>query len=168
MFLFGPIGGLAADRLDKRRVLYVTQTLSGLLAGVFAVLIATGTIEMWMVYLLALALGGVTVFDNPARQSFIPEMVHAEKLSNAVSLNSVSMSMARVFGAALGGVFVAVLGLAACFALNGVSFEMCIRDSGEFHAAAEAALDDGEVARREVPVELVDVGVDVDAGRGRQ
>jgi MFS family permease len=122
MFLFGPIGGLAADRLDKRRVLYVTQTLSGLLAGVFAVLIATGTIEMWMVYLLALALGGVTVFDNPARQSFIPEMVHAEKLSNAVSLNSVSMSMARVFGAALGGVFVAVLGLAACFALNGVSF----------------------------------------------
>jgi hypothetical protein len=71
MFLFGPIGGLAAGRLDKRRVLY-TQTLSGLLAGVFAVLIATGTIEMWMVFLLALALGGVNVFDNPARQAFIP------------------------------------------------------------------------------------------------
>jgi cytidylate kinase len=61
MFLFGPVGGLAADRMDKRRVLYVTQTLSGLLAGVFAVLIATGTIRMWMVYVLALALGGVNV-----------------------------------------------------------------------------------------------------------
>jgi MFS family permease len=122
MFLFGPIGGLAADRMDKRRVLYVTQTLSGLLAGVFAVLVATGTIRMWMVYVLALALGGVNVFDNPARQSFIPEMVQPEELSNAVALNSVSMNMARVFGAALGGVFVALLGLAACFALNGVSF----------------------------------------------
>ena len=72
---FGPIGGLAADRLDKRRILYVTQTLSGALAGVFAILIATGSIEMWMVYLLALALGCVNVFDNPARQSFIAELV---------------------------------------------------------------------------------------------
>ena len=61
--------------MNKRRVLYVTQTLSGLLAGVFAVLIATGVIEMWMVYLLALALGAVNVFDNPARQSFIAELV---------------------------------------------------------------------------------------------
>jgi MFS family permease len=122
MFLFGPLGGLAADRLDKRRVLYVTQTLSGLLAGVFAVLVATGSIRMWMVYLLALALGGVNVFDNPARQSFISEMVRPEELSNAVTLNSVSMNMARVFGAALGGVFVATLGLATCFALNAVSF----------------------------------------------
>ena len=72
------------------------MTLSGLLAGVFlAVLIATGTIEMWMVYLLALALGGVNVLDNPARQSFIAEMVRPEQLSNAVTLNSVSLNMAR-------------------------------------------------------------------------
>jgi MFS family permease len=122
MFLFGPLGGLVADRVDKRRVLYLTQTLSGLLAGVFAVLIATGTIEMWMVYLLALSLGCVNVFDNPARQSFIAEMVPPAQLSNAVTLNSVSLNMARVFGAAAGGVLVAGLGLATCFALNGVSF----------------------------------------------
>jgi len=150
MFLFGPIGGLAADRLDKRRVLYVTQTLSGLLAGVFVVLIGTGTIEMWMVYLLALALGGVTVFDNPARQSFIPEMVHPEKLSNAVTLNSVSMNMARVFGAALGGVFVAVLGLAACFALNGVSFvavliSLAMMRSADLYPAPAVAKEKGQV-----------------------
>ncbi len=122
MFVFGPLGGLVADRMDKRRVLYVTQSLSGLLAAVFAVLIGTDAIEMWMVYLLALALGVVNVFDNPARQSFIPEMVVPEKLSNAVTLNSVSLNMARVFGAAAGGVFVAALGLAACFAINAVSF----------------------------------------------
>jgi MFS family permease len=122
MFLAGPLGGLMADRLNKRRVLYVTQTLQGLLAGIFAILTATGAVEMWMVYLLALALGCVNVFDNPARQSFIAELVPSDQLSNAVTLNSVSLNMARVFGAALGGVFVAALGLAACFALNAVSF----------------------------------------------
>ena len=122
MFLFGPLGGVFADRLDKRRVLYVTQSLSGLLAGVFAVLLATGSIKLWTVYLLAVALGFVNVFDNPARQSFISEMVSPRDLPNAVTLNSVAMNMARVFGAALGGVIAAALGLTLCFTLNAFSF----------------------------------------------
>ena len=122
MFLFGPIGGVFADRMDKKRVLYVTQTLSGLLAGVFAVTIATHSIRLWVVYLLALALGFVNVFDNPARQSFISEMVSAQDLPNAVTLNSVAMNMARVFGAALGGVIAAAIGLALCFTCNALSF----------------------------------------------
>ena len=122
MFLFGPLGGVIADRMDKRRVMYITQTLSGLLAGVCAVLIATHVIELWMVYVLALALGGVNVFDNPARQSFISEMVTARDLPNAVTLNSVSMNMARVLGAAAGGVIAAALGLALCYACNALSF----------------------------------------------
>jgi MFS family permease len=100
MFLFGPIGGVFADRMDRQRVLYVTQTLSGLLAGVFAVTVGTHSIRLWIIYLLALALGFVNVFDNPARQSFISEMVSAKDLPNAVTLNSVAMNMARVFGAA--------------------------------------------------------------------
>jgi MFS family permease len=122
MFLFGPIGGVFADRLDRRRVLYVTQTLSGLLAGVFAVTVGTHSIRLWIVYLLALALGFVNVFDNPARQSFISEMVSAKDLPNAVTLNSVAMNMARVFGAALGGVIAAAIGLALCFTCNALSF----------------------------------------------
>jgi MFS family permease len=122
IFLFGPLGGLFADRLDKQRVLYVTQTLSGLLAGAFAVLVATHSARLWIVYLLAVALGCVNVFDNPARQSFISEMVSARDLPNAVTLNSVSINMARVLGAALGGVIAAALGLALCFACNAVSF----------------------------------------------
>jgi MFS family permease len=122
MFLFGPLGGVFADRLDKRRVLYVTQTASGLLAAAFAILIATGSIKLWIVYVLALALGFVNVFDNPARQSFISEMVSADDLPNAVTLNSVSMNMARVFGAALGGVIAAAIGLALCFTCNAISF----------------------------------------------
>ena len=89
MFLFGPVGGVFADRMDKRRVLYLTQTLSGLLAAVLPSWSGTGSIRLWIVYLLALALGFVNVFDNPARQAFISEMVTAEDLPNAVTLNSV-------------------------------------------------------------------------------
>jgi MFS family permease len=122
MFLFGPIGGVFADRMDRQRVLYVTQTLSGLLAGVFAVTVGTHSIRLWIIYLLALALGFVNVFDNPARQSFISEMVSAQDLPNAVTLNSVAMNMARVFGAALGGVIAAAIGLALCFTCNALSF----------------------------------------------
>jgi MFS family permease len=122
MFLFGPLGGVFADRLDKRRVLYVTQSASGLLAAAFSILIATGSMRLWIVYVLAIALGFVNVFDNPARQSFIPEMVSAKDLPNAVTLNSVAMNMARVFGAALGGVIAAAIGLALCFACNAASF----------------------------------------------
>ena len=92
MFVFGPLGGLVADRMDKRRVLYVTQSLSGLLAAVFAVLIGTDAIEMWMVYLLALALGVVNVFDNPARQSFIAEMV---RTGEAVQRRHVELRFAQ-------------------------------------------------------------------------
>ena len=122
MLVFGPAGGLFADRRNKRLILYVTQTLSGLVAAVFAILTGAHVIEVWSVVLLALALGFVNVFDNPARQSFITEMVPAEDLANAVTLNSVAMNLARVFGAALGGVLVATLGLALCFACNALSF----------------------------------------------
>jgi MFS family permease len=122
MFVFGPLGGVFADRMDRRRVLYVTQALSGLLAGVFAVTVGTHSIQLWIVYLLALALGFVNVFDNPARQSFISEMVSTGDLPNAVTLNSVAANMARVFGAALGGVIAAAIGLALCFTFNALSF----------------------------------------------
>jgi MFS family permease len=122
MFVFGPLGGVFADRMDRRRVLYVTQALSGLLAGVFAVTVGTHSIRLWIVYLLALALGFVNVFDNPARQSFISEMVSTGDLPNAVTLNSVAANMARLFGAALGGVIAAAIGLALCFTLNALSF----------------------------------------------
>ena len=135
MLVFGPAGGLFADRRNKRRILYVTQTLSGLVAAVFAILIGTHVIRIWSVVLLALALGFVNVFDNPARQSFITEMVPPEDLANAVTLNSVSINLARVFGAALGGVLVATLGLAMCFACNAVSFVAVLISLAAMNAA---------------------------------
>jgi len=126
VFLFGPWGGLVADRLDKRRVLYATQALSGLLALALGVLVGTHTIRMWMVYVLALALGFVNVFDNPARQSLISELVPRPLLRNAVTLNSVTVNMARIFGAAIGGGVAAALGLALCFDVNAASFAAVI------------------------------------------
>jgi MFS family permease len=122
ILVLGPAGGLFADRHNKVRILYVTQALSGVLAGIFAILTGTHVIQMWLVYLLALSLGFVGVFDNPARQSFISEMVPPDDLANAVTLNSVSINLARVFGAALGGVLTATLGLALCFTGNAISF----------------------------------------------
>jgi MFS family permease len=135
VLLFGPAGGLFADRRNKRRVLYATQALQGLLAVVFAVLTGTHLIQMWSVYLLAIALGVVTVFDNPARQSFISEMVPQRDLQNAVTLNSVAMNLARVFGAAVGGVLVGVLGVALCFAFNAVSFVAVLASLAAMNAA---------------------------------
>jgi MFS family permease len=122
MFLFGPWGGLLADRLNKRRVMFITQTLAGLLALTFGILVGTGTIRIWMVFVLAAGLGFVNVFDNPTRQSFIPEIVGRDRLRNAVTLNSVTINLARVLGAAIGGGVAAGLGLAACFDLNAVSY----------------------------------------------
>jgi len=150
MFVFGPLGGVIADRMDKQRVLYVTQTLSGLLAAAFAILIATHDIRLWSVYLLAVALGFVNVFDNPSRQSFIAEMVSAGDLPNAVMLNSVAMNMARVFGAALGGVIAAAIGLALCFACNAVSFgavliSLALMHRSELFPARRVARKKGQV-----------------------
>jgi MFS family permease len=122
IFLFGPWGGLVADRTDKRRVLYVTQSLSAVLALAFGLLVGTHAIRMWMVYLLALSLGFVNVFDNPARQSLVSELVPRSLVRNAVTLNSVTVNIARIFGAALGGGIASALGLALCFDLNAVSF----------------------------------------------
>lgn len=150
IFLFAPWGGLVADRLDKRRVLYVTQTLSGLLALVLGLLTGTHVIQMWMVYLLALSLGFVNAFDNPARQSMISELVPPALLGNAVTLNSVTVNLARIFGAALGGGIASLLGLALCFDLNAVSFgavliSLLLMSSGQMHRSDPAKREPGQI-----------------------
>ena len=93
MLLLGPFGGLVADRTNKRRLLYATQSAGGLLALVLGILVVTDSVELWQVYLLAGLLGMVNLFDNPARQTFMIEMVGRDDLPNAVSLNSVVMNV---------------------------------------------------------------------------
>lgn len=126
VFLFGPWGGVVADRFDRRKLMYATQIAAAVLAAVFALLIATGVIRLPIVYLLAVGFGLVNVFDNPVRQSMISDLVGRADLSNAVLLNSITINAARIFGAAAGGLIAAGLGLALCFALNGLSFLMVV------------------------------------------
>jgi MFS family permease len=148
--LLGPFGGLVADRSDKRRVLYMTQTAQAAVAAAFAVLTATNAIGIGGVFALSLALGLLTVFDNPARQSMIAELVPRERLPNAVTLNSVSMNIARVFGSAIGGALIAAVGLSTCFALNAVSFlavivSLSMMRSSEMYASERPPREKGQV-----------------------
>jgi MFS family permease len=122
MLLFGPFGGLVADRMDKRKVLYCTQALAGILAFMFGLLVLTHSITLLEVYLLATGLGGANLFDNPARQTFVSEMVGLDLLPNAVSLNSVLMNSARVIGPAIGGVIILTVGVGTCFMVNAASY----------------------------------------------
>jgi MFS family permease len=126
LLLFGPFGGLIADRLDKRKVLYATQGVAGLLALIFGLLVVTHSVTLPEVYLLATGLGFVNLFDNPARQTFVSEMVGLDLLPNAVSLNSVLMNSARVIGPAIGGVLILSVGVGTCFFLNAASYAAVI------------------------------------------
>ncbi|HWF15683.1 MAG TPA: MFS transporter [Acidimicrobiales bacterium] len=126
LLLFGPFGGLIADRLDKRKVLYATQGVAGVLALIFGLLVATHSATLFEVYLLAAGLGFVNLFDNPARQTFVSEMVGLDLLPNAVSLNSVLMNSARVIGPAIGGVLILTVGVGTCFFLNAASYAAVI------------------------------------------
>ena len=102
MLLFGIWGGVVADRFDKRRVLMWTQSAGAALAFALAVLSLTDVLTLWMIYGFALALGFVTVIDNPTRQSFAVEMVGPEDLSNAVGLNSTIFTSTAHVGAGSG------------------------------------------------------------------
>jgi MFS family permease len=126
---FGPsllsmVGGVLADRYDKRRLLMITQTLMGILALVLGILVATGVIELWHVFVLAAGLGVVAAVDVPIRQSFVSELVGTGLVTNAVSLNSTIFNGARLVGPAIAGSLIAAAGgdTAPAFFINAASF----------------------------------------------
>jgi MFS family permease len=122
ILLAGPWGGVIADRVDKRRLIVVTQSIAAVLALILGVLTITGTVRLWMVFVMAILLGAVTMVDMPARQAFVMEMVGRDELANAVSLNSVVVNCARIVGPALAGVLIATIGIGPCFLLNAASY----------------------------------------------
>jgi MFS family permease len=122
VFAFGALGGLAADRHSRHRLVVLTQTLSMLQAFVLAALTLSGKIQVWQILALAVGLGTINAFDMPGRQSLIIEMTSKEDLLNAISLNSAIFNAARVVGPAIAGLLVAAFGEGLCFLLNGVSF----------------------------------------------
>ena len=102
VLVLGAYGGVVADRFDKRHVLIATQVLFMAQALAMCLLVATGVVQLWMVWALALAMGFINVFDNPSRQSFAIEMVGADDLANAVGLNSVIVNASRIVGTGRG------------------------------------------------------------------
>jgi MFS family permease len=141
VLLAGMWGGIVADRFDKRKILIATQSAAAMLAALLGVLTALELVELWMIYVLAFALGCVSVIEVPTRQSFVIEMVGEGQLANAVGLNSTVFTSARVIGPAIAGVLIAGVGIAWCFIINALSFvavivSMTKMNPAELHRSA--------------------------------
>ena len=150
VLFLAPYGGLLVDRADKRRLLLATQASFAVLALVLGALSATGTVRLWMVVVLAVALGLVNSVDNPARQAFVPEIVQPDMVANAVTLNSVMTNAARAIGPAIAGLAIVASGVSVCFFLNAVSFVAIIvallrMDPAQLRRPAPAARKNGQV-----------------------
>ncbi|MHB1538530.1 MAG: MFS transporter [Solirubrobacteraceae bacterium] len=122
ILLLGPYGGVIADRADKLKLMIALQAMMGVQALVLGVLTVTGSVHVWEIAALAALLGLNSAFENPARQSFMLELVGSEHLRNAVSLNSVLVNVARSIGPAVAGILIATVGDGVCFLANAASF----------------------------------------------
>ena len=142
--------GVLADRVDRRKLLMLTQGLMGVLAAGLGALVLSGHAQLWHVYLFALALGAVSAVDAPVRQTFVAELVPPDKLSNAVGLNSASFNAARLIGPGLAGLLIAAVGTGWVFLINAVSFAGTIlalvwMHSGELHRMPLAPRAKGQI-----------------------
>ena len=122
VLLLCPYGGVIADRVNKRRLMVILQSAMGVQALVLGLLTVTGNVTVAEIGVLAVLLGLNNAFENPARQSFMLELVGPEHLRNAVSLNSVLVNAARTVGPAVAGILIATVGDGVCFLLNAASF----------------------------------------------
>ena len=119
--VFGPWGGVLADRADKRKLLLATQTGLALVALILGLLDVGGVVTYWQVLVLAAALGTISAVDTPVRQSFVVEMVGRHDLTNAVGINSTIFNAARILGPALAGVMITAVGTGSAFLVNAAS-----------------------------------------------
>jgi MFS family permease len=122
LFLLTPFAGVLADRMNRRRVLVVTQILAMIQAFVLTVLVLTGTTAVWHIMCLSVFLGIVDAFDMPIRQSFMVEIVQKKDLASAIALNSSIVNCAQLLGPSVAGILIASMGEGMCFLLNGVSY----------------------------------------------
>ncbi|HEY8589554.1 MAG TPA: MFS transporter [Naasia sp.] len=146
MLVVGPLAGVLVDRLPARRLLAITQVLQATLGLALGVLVLSGLAQLWMVYGFALLLGVVTAVDNPARQTFVGELVDSPHLSNAVALNAASFNGARMIGPAVAGLSIAAVGTGWVFVVNAVSYAAVLASlrlmrASELHATARSARD---------------------------
>ena len=156
ILLFTLIGGVVADRRDRRHMMLTSQVLQMTVAFVLAALVVTGLIKVWMVVTLSFISGCGQAFGGPAYQSLIPTLVGKEHLPNAVALNSIQFNLARVIGPIVAGVALATLGMVACFGLNSISFLfviaaiLALRDVHVPPTATESLVDQMKIGLRYV------------------
>jgi MFS family permease len=122
IFLLTPFAGVLADRMNRQRVLVITQTLAMMQAFILALLVLAGTIAVWHIISLSIFLGVIDAFDMPVRQSFMVEIVQAKDLGNAIALNSSIVNSAQLLGPSIAGILIASTGEGVCFLLNGISY----------------------------------------------
>ncbi|MCL2668346.1 MAG: MFS transporter [Micrococcales bacterium] len=167
-----PIAGVIADRVDRRRMLMVTQGSIGVLAGVMGALVLSGHAQLWQVYLAAAGLGVAAAFDGPVRQTFVAELVPGSQLSNAVGLNAASFNAARLVGPAVAGATIAAVGTGWVFVINAASMAgtvgalVAMRPT-DLHPVPSASREPGQLreglaylrSRRDILVIMAVVGV---------
>ena len=117
-----PLVGRVADRVDRRKLLLVTQSALAATALGLGLLVITGHVTLWHVYVFAGLMGCISAFDAPVRQTFVAELVGDEDLPNAIALNSTLFNSARLIGPAVGGMLIAIIGTGWLFIINGLSF----------------------------------------------
>lgn len=150
VMIFSLFAGTIVDRFPKRNMLIATQSSLAVLAAVLATLTWSGAIEYWHVLVLSLLLGFVNTFDIPTRQSFVIELVGKEDLTNAIALNSSVFNLGRIVGPAVAGLLIGLVGIAACFSLNAVSFIPVIAGLWLIRVPAEAVKEDGSGSLKSV------------------
>lgn len=122
LLIFGPLGGVIADRFEKRKVIIYAQSAFAIQALSLSALVYSGLTQVWMLYVLAFIYGLIRAVDEPTRQAFVLEMVDESRMKNAVSLNSMVNNLARAIGPMLGGMLIVSLGVAFCFFFNALSY----------------------------------------------
>lgn len=121
-WLFMLYGGLIADRIPRRTLMMITQTIMMILAFVMAGLVFSNIVQPWHILIMAFLLGTANAFDTPARQSFVAELVDREDMTNAIAFNATMFNAGAIIGPAIGGVIYALTGPGWCFTINGLSF----------------------------------------------
>jgi predicted MFS family arabinose efflux permease len=122
IFLFSLVGGVAADRIERRKILLGSQYVQLFSAGLLTILVVTGLVHVWQILCLSFVSGFAQAFGGPAYQALIPNLVEREDMPNAIALNSIQFNLAVTIGPALAGQVLAHYGEAWCFGLNTISF----------------------------------------------
>ncbi|HXW16480.1 MAG TPA: MFS transporter [Terriglobia bacterium] len=122
IFLFSLIGGVVADRTERRKILLISQYIQMASAGILTVLVGTGTVQVWQILCLSFVSGLAQAFGGPAYQALIPTLVERDDMPNAIALNSIQFNLAITVGPALAGITLGRLGEKWCFGLNALSF----------------------------------------------